>query len=125
MEESRYRVDHPGGKRRTDLSRSHRTDSASCSGCHRCAAAGAIDCDDRAATGFWGCPVSRRDSAYLCAPARCGARAGPQRAGSWFWVRGAGFWPEGMTGIIERTLTEKDLDEIVAIEVASFSNPWT
>ena len=30
-----------------------------------------------------------------------------------------------MTWIIERTLTEKDLDEIVAIEVASFSNPWT
>jgi [ribosomal protein S18]-alanine N-acetyltransferase len=30
-----------------------------------------------------------------------------------------------MTWIIERTLAERDLDEIVAIEVASFSNPWT
>jgi [ribosomal protein S18]-alanine N-acetyltransferase len=30
-----------------------------------------------------------------------------------------------MNWIIERTLAERDLDEIVAIEVASFSNPWT
>lgn len=30
-----------------------------------------------------------------------------------------------MSWLIERTLTEKDLDEIVAIELASFSNPWT
>lgn len=30
-----------------------------------------------------------------------------------------------MTWIIERTLSERDLDEIVAIEAASFSNPWT
>jgi [ribosomal protein S18]-alanine N-acetyltransferase len=30
-----------------------------------------------------------------------------------------------MSWIIERTLSERDLDEIVAIEVASFSNPWT
>jgi ribosomal-protein-alanine acetyltransferase len=30
-----------------------------------------------------------------------------------------------MTLVIERTMSERDLDEIVAIEVASFSNPWT
>ena len=30
-----------------------------------------------------------------------------------------------MNWIIERTLAEEDLDEVVAIEVASFSNPWT
>jgi len=30
-----------------------------------------------------------------------------------------------MSWIIERTLAEQDLDEIVAIEVASFTNPWT
>jgi [ribosomal protein S18]-alanine N-acetyltransferase len=30
-----------------------------------------------------------------------------------------------MNWIIERTLSEQDLDEIVAIEEASFSNPWT
>jgi len=30
-----------------------------------------------------------------------------------------------MSWRIERTLAERDLDEIVAIEVASFSNPWT
>jgi [ribosomal protein S18]-alanine N-acetyltransferase len=30
-----------------------------------------------------------------------------------------------MNWIIERTLGERDLDEIVAIEAASFSNPWT
>jgi ribosomal-protein-alanine N-acetyltransferase len=30
-----------------------------------------------------------------------------------------------MNWIIERTLAVHDLDEIVAIEVASFSNPWT
>ncbi len=30
-----------------------------------------------------------------------------------------------MTWTIERTLSERDLDEIVAIEKASFSNPWT
>ena len=30
-----------------------------------------------------------------------------------------------MTWTIERTLSEHDLDEIVAIERASFSNPWT
>ena len=30
-----------------------------------------------------------------------------------------------MTWIIERTLAEGDLEEIVAIEAASFSNPWT
>jgi [ribosomal protein S18]-alanine N-acetyltransferase len=30
-----------------------------------------------------------------------------------------------MSWIIERTLSNADLDEIVAIEKASFSNPWT
>ena len=30
-----------------------------------------------------------------------------------------------MTWTIERTLSDRDLDEIVAIEQASFSNPWT
>jgi ribosomal-protein-alanine N-acetyltransferase len=30
-----------------------------------------------------------------------------------------------MNWTIERTLAERDLDEIVVIEVASFSNPWT
>ena len=30
-----------------------------------------------------------------------------------------------MSWIVERTLAEQDLDEIVAIETASFSNPWT
>ena len=30
-----------------------------------------------------------------------------------------------MTWNIERTLSESDLDEIVAIENAAFSNPWT
>jgi ribosomal-protein-alanine N-acetyltransferase len=30
-----------------------------------------------------------------------------------------------MTWTIERTLAESDLDEIVAIENAAFSNPWT
>jgi ribosomal-protein-alanine N-acetyltransferase len=30
-----------------------------------------------------------------------------------------------MTLLIERTLAERDLDEIVEIESASFSNPWT
>ena len=30
-----------------------------------------------------------------------------------------------MTWIIERTLSEVDVDEIVAIEAAAFSNPWT
>lgn len=30
-----------------------------------------------------------------------------------------------MSWIIERTLAERDLDEIVAIEAVSFSHPWT
>jgi len=30
-----------------------------------------------------------------------------------------------MTWLVERTLSEKDIDEIVAIEAAAFSNPWT
>ena len=30
-----------------------------------------------------------------------------------------------MTWTIERTLSERDLDQIVAIEQASFTNPWT
>ena len=30
-----------------------------------------------------------------------------------------------MNWIIERTLSNGDLDDIVAIETASFSNPWT
>src|SRR3954470_623195 len=30
-----------------------------------------------------------------------------------------------MNWVIERTLSEVDLDEIVAIENAAFSNPWT
>jgi [ribosomal protein S18]-alanine N-acetyltransferase len=30
-----------------------------------------------------------------------------------------------MTWLVERTLSEHDLDEIVSIETASFSNPWT
>ena len=30
-----------------------------------------------------------------------------------------------MTTLIERTLSERDLDQIVAIEEAAFSNPWT
>jgi ribosomal-protein-alanine N-acetyltransferase len=30
-----------------------------------------------------------------------------------------------MNWIIERTLSDRDLDEILAIERASFSNPWT
>jgi ribosomal-protein-alanine N-acetyltransferase len=30
-----------------------------------------------------------------------------------------------MQWLIERTLAESDLDEIVAIETAAFSNPWT
>ncbi len=30
-----------------------------------------------------------------------------------------------MNWIIERTLSERDLDDIVAIEAASFTNPWT
>lgn len=30
-----------------------------------------------------------------------------------------------MTWTIERTLSESDLDEIVVIEAATFSNPWT
>ncbi len=31
----------------------------------------------------------------------------------------------GTEWTIERTLSDRDLDEIVAIEKASFSNPWT
>src|SRR5262245_14100155 len=41
---------------------------------------------------------------------------------------GASAGPDGfnaMTWTIERTLSARDLDEIVAIEHASFSNPWT
>jgi ribosomal-protein-alanine N-acetyltransferase len=30
-----------------------------------------------------------------------------------------------MTWVIERTLSESDLNEIVALEAATFSNPWT
>jgi ribosomal-protein-alanine N-acetyltransferase len=30
-----------------------------------------------------------------------------------------------MTWVVERTLSDADLDEIVAIEAATFSNPWT
>jgi ribosomal-protein-alanine N-acetyltransferase len=30
-----------------------------------------------------------------------------------------------MTWVVERTLSDADVDEIVAIEAATFSNPWT
>ncbi len=39
--------------------------------------------------------------------------------------RGASARRAAMNWTIERTLSDRDLDEIVAIEQASFSNPWT
>jgi [ribosomal protein S18]-alanine N-acetyltransferase len=37
----------------------------------------------------------------------------------------AGRWAKGMNWTIERVLSDRDLDEIITIERASFSNPWT
>ena len=53
-----------------------------------------------------------RHSAHLHSPVGCGAGSRPPHACVMNWA-------------IQRTLSDADLDEIVAIEKASFTNPWT